>query len=329
MAGGQPRDVAQVVVDGRDITALLDNRLQSLTIRERRDEDADQLDLVVTDYDGRMAIPPTGAMITVSLGWQGRPLVGKGAFKVDEVEHAGAPDIITIRARSADFTADLRTRRDRSWRDTTLGAVLRDLAGRHGLTPRIEAGLAARPVPVIAQSAESDTALLRRLGRHYGAVATIKNGALIFAPAGSGQTATGKALPPFTITRADGDGHEWRRGQRDGEYTGVSASWHDVGAARRRSERAGAVGKVKRLRRVYATEAAARQAAEAELKRVRSGAQEFSISLALGRPELFPERQGTVAGFKAGVDGAYTVDETTHTLTADGGLTTQLRLEAA
>ncbi|BDU16920.1 hypothetical protein [Lysobacter auxotrophicus] len=43
-------------------------------------------------------------------------------------------DIITIRARSADLTAELRNRRERGWDSTTLGAILTTLAGEHGLT---------------------------------------------------------------------------------------------------------------------------------------------------------------------------------------------------
>jgi len=31
-------------------------------------------------------------------------VIDKGSFTVDEVEHAGAPDVLTIRARSASMT---------------------------------------------------------------------------------------------------------------------------------------------------------------------------------------------------------------------------------
>lgn len=55
-------------------------------------------------------------MLNVQLRWkQGGDvtpgLVDKGSFKVDEVAHSEAPDVVTIRARSVDFTSDLKTRR--------------------------------------------------------------------------------------------------------------------------------------------------------------------------------------------------------------------------
>ncbi|MDI8752169.1 acetyl-CoA sensor PanZ family protein, partial [Salmonella enterica subsp. enterica serovar Montevideo] len=42
-------------------------------------------------------------------------------FTVDEIEHSGAPDRLTIRARSADFRETLNTRREKSWHQTTVG----------------------------------------------------------------------------------------------------------------------------------------------------------------------------------------------------------------
>ncbi|MEG8025131.1 hypothetical protein QP162_13195 [Sphingomonas aurantiaca] len=106
-----------------------------------------RLDLVIDDTDGAVALPPTGAKIHVWLGWkQGSDvtlgLVDKGWFIVDEVAHGGPPDLITIRARSADFTSDLKTRREKSWHGTTLGAIVTEIAQRHQLTPRCAASLA-------------------------------------------------------------------------------------------------------------------------------------------------------------------------------------------
>lgn len=51
----------------------------------------------------------------VALGWQGAVLIDKGVFTVDEIEHSGTPDKLTIRARSADFRETLNVRRDQSY----------------------------------------------------------------------------------------------------------------------------------------------------------------------------------------------------------------------
>ena len=246
------------------------------------------------------------------------------------MEYEGAPDEITVRARSADFTAELRVRAERSWRDTTLGAVLRDLAGRHGLQPNIDPGLAAIAVPVLQQSRQSDGALLERLGHLYDAAATVKAGRLIFAPIGAGRTATGAALPDaLTITRRDGDRHRWSLPQRD-QYEGVTATWHDKAAAKRQTVTAGGGSSHKRLRRVYATEADAKAAAQGEWGRVQRAAATMSYELALGRPDLYPERKVRLSGFKPEIDGAtWLVSQATHNLSDSSGLSTSLELEAA
>ena len=112
---GNKTPAFSISIEGRDITTVLDNRLMSLTLTDNRGFEADQLDLELDDADGKIVLPRRGAVITLALGWNGQPLFPKGAFTVDEIEHTGAPDRLTIRARSADFRETLNTRREKSW----------------------------------------------------------------------------------------------------------------------------------------------------------------------------------------------------------------------
>jgi phage protein D len=315
-------------LDGKDLTPTVEPRLMSLTLTEKRGDEADQLDLVLSDHDGQLALPKRGVEITLALGWRGKPLVGKGTFKVDEIEWSSSPAQVTIRARSADFTADLRIRRERSWRETLLAQVLGDVANGAGLTLKLDAELGERPVAVMAQSRESDVAFLRRLGKHYDATATIKNGSLIFAPIGSGKTSTGKTLPTVEILAADGDQAAWKVAER-GTYAGVTAAWHSTSSATKHKVTAGVAKGARRLRKTFASEADAKQAAEAEWTRVQRGAGTLTYVLALGRPDLGPEIKVKTSGLKAEIDAtSWLVEEATHTL-ADGGFTTSLQLETA
>lgn len=67
----------------------------------------DTLDLTLTDHDGALSIPPRGAKLHLFLGWKEFSLEDKGTYIVDEVEHAGSPDKLTIRARSADLRSTI------------------------------------------------------------------------------------------------------------------------------------------------------------------------------------------------------------------------------
>ncbi|MBB5500642.1 phage protein D [Paraburkholderia sp. MM5384-R2] len=122
----------------------------SLSLSESRGDAADMLDIVVNDADGRLAIPERGALLGVSFGWSDTGVVDKGAFTVDEVEHSGAPDILTIRARSASMTKDMGERKEASWHGETLGPIVRKIAGRHSLKPAIADALAKIAIAHIA-----------------------------------------------------------------------------------------------------------------------------------------------------------------------------------
>ena len=106
-------------LDNEDITQDFSDRLISLTMTDNRGFEADQLDIELDDTDGQIAMPPRGATLTLWLGWQDSALIKKGTFTVDEIEHRGAPDTLTIRGRSADFRGSLNSRRN-----------------SHGMTPR-------------------------------------------------------------------------------------------------------------------------------------------------------------------------------------------------
>ncbi|CAG2092249.1 late control protein [Xanthomonas arboricola pv. zantedeschiae] len=308
----------RVVLDGTDLTERIAPRLLDLTLTECRGGEADQLDLRIHDHDGKMALPKRGVRLAVALGWKATGLVDKGTFIVDEVEYSGAPDIITVRARSADLTANMRTRRERSWHNTTLGAVLNTLAGEHGLTPRVAEALARTKLPHLDQANESDMNLLTRLGQRFDAVATVKAGALVFSPIGAGTSATGKPLPTVTLTRRDGDQHRYSVADRDA-YTGVRAYWVDKGKARRQSVLVGTDDNAKRLRESFANEATARQHAHAELERVKRGMAKFEYTLATGRADLSPEQIVKISGFKREIDSQrWIISRTTHTIAGSG-----------
>jgi len=327
MAVSYPVPAWRVVLDGRDLTDRIAPRLLDLTLTESRGEEADQLDLRIHDHDGRMALPRRGVTLQVALGWRGSGLVNKGSFIVDDVEHSGSPDIISIRARSADLTGEMRNRRERSWHATTLGEILGAIAGDHSLKTAIAPALSAIQVTHLDQANESDVNLLTRLGKRFDAVATVKAGTLVFSPIGSGTTPSGITLPAATITRASGDQHRYSVGDRE-RCTGVRAYWNDHKAARRKSLLVGQSTNEKRLQATYASEAEAKQRATAELQRSDRGTETLSITLALGRADVYPEQSITVEGFKAEIDGAsWLVSKATHRIDGSAGFATTIEME--
>lgn len=350
-----PAPAYQVRVDGNDISGTLRPRLMHMTITDNRGFSADTIEIALDDSDGKLAMPRRGATLQASIGWQGGSLVDKGTFKIDEVEHGGAPDVLTIRGKSADLRGGMNKLRERSWHFETIGAIVEQLAARYGLTPSVSDAFKGMVIDHIDQTNESDLAFLTRLAIEQDAIATVKSGRLMFIKAGNGTTASGKPLPAITITRQDGDQHRFSVADRDA-YTGVTAYWQDNKAAEKKKievkrkrktkpkeERplppgvvvnkkenellVGDSENVKELRHVYASQSNAMRAARAEWEKLQRGVAEFQITLAKGRPELYPEQPTTVRGFKPQIDEAdWLLTQVVHDLT-DQGYTNRLQLE--
>lgn len=340
----------RLTLEGADITQKIEKRLMSLTLTDNRGFEADQLDIELDDADGQLMMPRRGVVLTLALGWQGQPLIPKGSYTVDEIEHSGSPDRLTLRARSADFRATLNTRREKSWHNTTVGEIAREIAARNKLKLALGKDVEKMAIDHLDQTNESDASFLMRLGRQCGAIACVKNGSLLFIRQGQGKTASGKALPVITLQRNEGDSHRFTLADRDA-YTGVIASWlntrepakKDTSHVRRKRKRKvtkkkepeakqgdyliGTDENVLVLSRTYANRANAERAAKMQWERLQRGVATFSIQLARGRAELYTEMPVKVSGFKHQVDAAeWTITTLTHSL-GDSGFTTSLELE--
>lgn len=330
---GNKAAIRLTLEDGTDLADKVNPRHLSLQLSEKRAEKADQLELTLQNHDGRLAPLRRGVFLHLAMGWERGAdvaigLIDKGRFKVDEVRRSGPPDVVVIRARAADLTGDYRARRRTIWTDTTLGAVLTEIAARNDLAPRIHADLAGEPIAAIEQAAKSDMAFVRDLGRRYDAVAAPKGGALVFMPVGADSTAGGGALPVLALTKRGGWAWEFAAESRD-DYDGAEAQYRDLDAGETRTVKTGG-GKRKKLRRTYANRADAKAAAKGEAAKRQRGVFTFTYDLALGDPAIFPNARVTLSGWDSEIDGiAWLVDEATHMLDGSGGLRTAIRLESA
>lgn len=329
----QPKAAWRVTVDGTDVTAKFAPLLVSLSLSEQDGEEADQLQIVLDDSKGNIAIPPEGAVLQVWLGWERgtdvQPgLVFKGSFKADEAGWSGPPDRITLTARSADLAEDFRKRRNRVWKDTTIGHIVGTIAGKHALQPRCHPDLVAKAVPVAEQGNKSDMQFLRDLARRHDASATTKAGCLIFAPKGAATTPTGAQIPTLLLTRQRCSNADWRRAAREKAQDGAEAQWQDKAEGKRKTTTTGGQNP-KRLKKTYGNEADAKAAANAEAQRLKRAAATLSASLAWGDPRLSPGVKVTALGFKAEIDGTkWLIASAEHTMDASG-LKTRIEMEVA
>ncbi|MCU7964033.1 phage late control D family protein [Shewanella sp. SW32] len=344
----QPTPDYQILVNGKDISPKMKTRLMSLRLTDNRGFEADTVEVQLDDADGELAMPPKGATMQVRIGWKGSALVDKGTYTIDELEHSGPPDAITIRGKSADMRGTLQQSREQSFHKQSVSSIIDVIAARHQLKAKISDNLKMEFIDHIDQANESDANFLSRLAEQFDAIATVKNGNLLFLQAGLAHNASGIALDRVDITRQSGDSHHFGVADRDA-YSGVVAYWQNDKAAKRQTVKAkkpteakpsdvkvivgekeimvGSNDNVKTLRHTYANKQNAERAARAMWDKLQRGVATFTITLAMGRPELFPELPVNVSGFKPQIDNSdWLLTRVEHNIT-DTGYTTGIELE--
>ena len=327
----------RVRIDGADITAVLQERLLTLAVRDESGYHSDTATVSIDDQEGRVALPRRGVRMDVEMGYrrdratpagQGpveseRPgLVSMGSYTVDEVVVSGPPRTIVIRARAIDFRDTLKQPKTRAW-EGTIGTMVSRIAAEHSLRPRVHADLAGISVPHIDQTEESDLAFLTRLGRRYDAVAKPAGRDLPFVPLGRGTSATGTSTTARIVRPGQVSDYRCSLVDRP-RFQSVVAYWRDVAQGSQESVRMGSGEPADTLRRPYPTEAEARAAATARLQSLTRDGSTLTLTLHPGDPLIFAGSRLTVTGFRTGMDGAWIVAKSTHSYRNHSGYATRL-----
>lgn len=311
-----------IQVGGRDITALVQDRLTTITVTDNSGDQSDEIEIELDDRGYAIEEPPHGAELTVALGYVGSGLHPVGRFTVDETWPEGPPDVLKIKGKAADMRAGLKAAKSRAWRETTVGDIVATIAGENGLEPAVSDDLAAIPVQHRDQAGESDLHFLTRLGREHDAVAAPKGGKLVFAVPASGQSASGQALDEIVLDRKDLT--NWRGVSADRDsYGTVRARYRLVGENRTAYASAGSGDPTRTLRTTYPDEAAAKSAAEAELARL--GRTTGGVELTMpGRPDIAAQQPIRLTGLRPSLSRRWIATTVVHRLdwTSGGFVTT-------
>lgn len=315
---------------GKDLTALIADRLISLSITDEVGLEADRLEIVLDDRDMRLEVPAHGAVLAVSLAaHKGQAMQPVGRFVVNSIALAGPNRTLTIEGNAADLAdtkaTGLRSAKTRNHGDITLGALTRKIASEHGLKAAISTDLARVRFTRLAQRAESDLHLITRLARGVDAIAKPVDGVLTVVAKGAITTASGANMPAVAVALSDASTWQWRTTQRDRDKS-VTVRWRDVKAGQTRIVTVGSGEPKKELRRLYASEAEARAAADAALKQGGRG-QSLELSLAGFGAGLFAGGLMSLSGAHPKVDGQWHLKRVEHRLA--GALTTRLSGERA
>lgn len=323
------RPTFKVEANDQDITDMIASRLVTMNIIDATGLKSDSVDITLANHDplNPLKLPPTGAELRVSLGYDG-VVVDKGVFVVDELNLAGPPDRLTIVARATPQSVSesgagstretLQTQKTRPWEaGITLGDMVALIASEHGLEAAVANSLASIKLPHIDQVNESDINLLTRVAKDYDAIAKPAGGKLVLARRGESTTVrSGQALP--TIELAPRDVTQWTVTLAQRVIVGsVEAKWWNQTLAREETITVGEGKPVRKLQNHYPDEPNARKAAETELKQRTRGGNTLQLTMP-GRPDIVAEGRLNTAGFPDGANQEWLITEVSHRLTPKG-----------
>ena len=224
--GNHLTPVAKLSINGKPFNTDALSRIISISLTDKSGFEADELTVSLSDHDGKLALPPKSAEITIALGYIETGIVDKGSYKITEVSWSGAPDTLHITAQSADTSDRFSEAKEKSWHKTSLKEIIESIAAANGYTPIIGKAYQDEKIDHIDQSNESDAAFLSRLAERYDAIATVKHGRLLFVSSGAATTASGQPLPTIRITRNSGDQYAFRYSNTE-SYNAVRAYYID------------------------------------------------------------------------------------------------------
>lgn len=312
------RPIWSISADGTDVSTGLADYLISLSITDRDGIESDELSITVADPEASIALPRLGARLAVSIGYAQTGATPMGEFVADSIDLSGPPRAIAIRAHGADLRESMKQRETKDWEDTTLGAIVNAIAGKHGLSAAVDTDLASQPIAREDQTNESDIAFLTRLGQRFDAIASVKAGHLLFTKRGQGTSASGTPLPAYTLRPEQCT--RWRISLTEtGKYSAVEARYQSRETAETAWTRAGdGDGEaLYRLRPTFVDQARAQAAADAKLAALQRGQGNLSLTLP-GDPSIGAEVPIVLDGFHAEIDGRWITTSATHTLNQSG-----------
>lgn len=313
----------QIIADGKNITALINDRLLLLRTSDKPGTDSDEFELRIDDRDQAVALPARGGKVEVWMGYEGQALTRLGSYLVDEVQMSGPPDEMTIRGKASDMRGSGKTVRSDDWEGVPLSQIVSDIAKRNDWEPVCTV---QTKVERVDQRNESDFNFVTRLAKQYDCTAKVAEGKLLVVPRQAGQSASGKSLPAVTINKTDVTRYQFRLGDRSTQKS-VKTQHQDkksgtlVVVEVDNEDAPTGLPAVHTDRHIYPNKTAAQQAAKARLAAFNRSTAGVRLEMP-GRTDLFAERQISALGFKVGLDGEYLVDGVEQVFTQSGWTTT-------
>lgn len=311
----------------KDVTKLLAKKLVSVSYTDSAEGEGDELSIELEDRDKKFLSgwrPRKGAYMSLVLKTSHWEKPGKetkqpcGEFVIDKVSYDSPPWTCEIGGTSkpndSDFTA--KEREDRTYEGTTLEKILKEIAGRYGMSLFYDAEKI--PIASVEQGGKTDCAFACSLCEEYGLGMKVYADKLVAYGVKRYEAKKAvRTIPEKRFVRCDIDD------SLSGTYTGAEGTYTDdsggehavkIGKAGRTYAKSVTAGSIADMRRklTAAVNLANREAVKMELEI-------FPI------PSLSAARCVRITGV-GDYSGKYFIDSVTHKVSGSGGYTQKLKL---
>lgn len=305
-----------IIADNVDITELINPRLLSINITDEIGIVSDSMTIELDNRDSKIDIPPRGAELAISIGYD--ELQDMGKFIVDEVELKSPPETMTITGRASNSTfrdmGAFLSPRTESHEKKTVPTIVNTIASRYGLTAQIAIEYSDIMVEHLDQTDESDSAFLMRLAGDLGAGIKVAGGALLFIEPMSGKFPDGRPLPTNEIKPDKIVSYRMRILER-GKYGMVVAKYYDFNAAEVKETKIGDQSPIFTLRETYRAENIAKARAKQKWAEIQAGTKTLSLEI-IGNGLIAAE--GIITTSVPQIDGSWIVKSVNHRLDSSG-----------
>lgn len=238
------KPIFKLEANGKDITETLRQNLISLGFDDKEGFKSDEINFKVY---GIYAKPVFGDKLELWLGWAGEGEEGAdnmwlcGKFAVQTCERDFKEQSTEVRATAVNFASKIKTKKRRSWENTTLFAIAGKIADENAL--RLKTSGEDMAIRSRLQDGVGDLEFLYSLSKELGYLAATKNDTLILAPKSgddkSSEAEKGSdALPQIELNLSELESLNITEANRNA-YGSVVCEWQDVESGKRKQIKVG------------------------------------------------------------------------------------------
>ena len=238
------KPIFRLLANEKDITQTIRQNLISLGFDDKEGFKSDEISFKV---HGIFAKPVFGDKLELYLGWADEGEEGAdniwlcGKFTVQTCERDFKEQSTEVRATAVDFAGEIKTKKRRSWENTTLFAIASKIADENALllkTSGKDMAIRSR-----LQDGVGDLEFLYSLSKELGYLAATKNDTLILAPKSRGDEADeaekgGDGLPQIELNLSELESLNITEANRNA-YGSVVCEWQDVESGKRKQIKVG------------------------------------------------------------------------------------------